>query len=120
MGRKKKTSKTLAKANKRLASLVAIDPKLDLGGGLTISAYKAIIGEHEGALGNYNTLLSQTDEGLNLVQRTEKKVKDWSERMLAAVAGRFGKDADEYEKAGGVRKSERKRPTRRAKAPAAK
>jgi hypothetical protein len=30
--------------------------------------------------------------------------------MLAGVASKYGKDSVEYEKAGGVRKSERKRP----------
>jgi hypothetical protein len=34
------------------------------------------------------------------------------ERMLIAVAAKYGKYSDEYEKAGGKRKSERKRPTR--------
>jgi hypothetical protein len=32
------------------------------------------------------------------------------------VAYKFGKESDEYEKAGGVRKSERKRPVRKASA----
>jgi hypothetical protein len=39
--------------------------------------------------------------------------------MLAGVAAKYGKDSDEYEKAGGVRKSERKRPTRTPVAPKA-
>jgi hypothetical protein len=33
--------------------------------------------------------------------------------MLIAVAAKYGKDSYEYEMAGGIRKSERKRPTRR-------
>lgn len=41
-----------------------------------------------------------------------------SERMLAGVAARYGKDSSQYEQAGGVRKSERKRPTRKTKTPA--
>ncbi len=36
--------------------------------------------------------------------------------MLIGVAYKHGKDSDEYEKAGGTRKSERKRPASRAKA----
>ena len=32
--------------------------------------------------------------------------------ITAGVASKYGKDSDEYEKAGGVRKSERKRPMR--------
>jgi hypothetical protein len=34
---------------------------------------------------------------------------DLTERMLAGVGSKYGKDSTEYEKAGGVRKSERKR-----------
>lgn len=37
------------------------------------------------------------------------------ERVLIAVAAKYGKDSDENEKARGKRKSERKRPTQRAK-----
>jgi hypothetical protein len=36
--------------------------------------------------------------------------------MLAGVLTKFGKDSLEYEKAGGVRKSKRKRPTRQVAA----
>ncbi|MBM4025843.1 MAG: hypothetical protein FJ280_10625 [Planctomycetes bacterium] len=53
------------------------------------------------------------DELGNQIKTQEKKLKDLTERMLAAVAARYGKDSDEYEKAGGTRKSERKRPARR-------
>jgi hypothetical protein len=35
--------------------------------------------------------------------------------MLAGVAAVYGKDSDQYEQAGGVRKSERKSPGRKAK-----
>jgi hypothetical protein len=33
--------------------------------------------------------------------------------MLNGVSVRFGKDSNEYEKAGGIRKSERKKPVRK-------
>ena len=38
-----------------------------------------------------------------------------SDRWLSLVGGRFGKDSEEYQKAGGVRKSLRKRASRKAK-----
>lgn len=34
--------------------------------------------------------------------------------MLAAVAAKYGLDSNEYEKAGGTRRSDRKRPSRAA------
>jgi len=64
-------------------------------------------------LEDYNSALSSVDELGNQIKTQEKKLKDLTERMLAAVAARYGKDSDEYEKAGGTRKSERKRPARR-------
>ena len=43
----------------------------------------------------------------------QRDIRALSERMLIAVAAKYGKDSYEYEMAGGIRKSERKRPTRR-------
>ena len=40
-------------------------------------------------------------------------MRDYSERILLAVAVKYGRDSNEYEMAGGVRKSERKRPVRK-------
>jgi hypothetical protein len=50
----------------------------------------------------------------NKFQAEITKLKDWNERMLAGVATAYGKDSSEYEQAGGVRKSERKKPVRKA------
>lgn len=62
---------------------------------------------------DYNSTLASADEKLNIFNAREKELKDMHERMLIAVAAKYGKDSDEYEKAGGKRKSERKRPTRK-------
>ena len=48
----------------------------------------------------------------------EKALDQLSTRMLKAVAVKFGENSDEYEKAGGKRTSERKRPQRKAAAAA--
>jgi len=61
----------------------------------------------------YNALLSQADQAQNELLAAEKAIRDLSERMLAGVASKYGKDSSEYEMAGGTRKSERKRPTRK-------
>ena len=109
MGRKKKTSKVLGAAQKRVAGLKAIDPKLDLGAGLTVPAFQTAIDGLSGNLDSYNTLLSQADEALNQVQKSEKDVRALNDRFLAGVRSRYGADSDEYEKAGGTRTSERKK-----------
>ena len=44
----------------------------------------------------------------------EKALRDLNERCLSGVAAKYRKDSSEYEKAGGMRKSERKRPVRKA------
>ena len=59
---------------------------------------------------SYNTLLSTVDEKLNKLKAQEKILDNWNERILVGVAAKFGKDSSEYEQAGGVRKSERKKP----------
>jgi hypothetical protein len=54
-------------------------------------------------------MLSDVDQFQNRVDTKEDKLSDKSTRFLSAVGGRFGKDSDEYEKAGGTRTSERKK-----------
>jgi hypothetical protein len=114
MARKKLTvNKRVQTAKQRLNGSKSIDPNLDLGNGLTIAAFEAVIGENEAAINDHNTTLSSLDQKGNLAISTAKAATEYSERWLAAVGVRFGKDSDEYEMAGGTRKSERKKPVRR-------
>jgi CII-binding regulator of phage lambda lysogenization HflD len=116
MSRRKKSTSHIEQAVTRLAALKSIDTKMDLGNGLDVPKYETAIKDLQTKLGDYNTMLSLVDEKLNMVQTSEKTLLDLSERMLAGVASKFGKNSDEYEKAGGKKKSERKRPARKAKA----
>ena len=112
MGRLKRTSKILDRANARAAGLRSIGA-LDFGNGLTSASYEQAIADAQAKLDDYNQTLSSLDEKANNLAAAEKTLQDFSERFLAGVAARFGKDSSEYEKAGGVRKSERKRPASR-------
>ncbi|HIK46368.1 MAG TPA: hypothetical protein IGR64_16030 [Leptolyngbyaceae cyanobacterium M65_K2018_010] len=114
MPRQKRSSIALEKAERRAAALKSINPGLDLGGGLTLDSYQLEIEQLRAQLNTYNESLSFVDRALSTVRDTEKQIGALSERMLIAVAARYGKDSYEYEMAGGIRKSERKRPTRRA------
>jgi CII-binding regulator of phage lambda lysogenization HflD len=114
MARTKKESVILAKAEQRLNGLKSIDATLDLGSGVTVAALQQSVTTLKQTLEDYNQMLSQLDEKLNLVSGQEKALRDLVERCLSGVAARYGKDSSEYEKAGGVRKSERKRPVRKA------
>jgi hypothetical protein len=115
MGRLKKTSKIVEEANVRLASIKSIDPNLSMGNTLNITVFNNKIEETKQALEDYNTALSMADEKANLYREKEKELKDLHERMLIGVAAAYGKDSNEYEKAGGTKKSDRKKPERKDK-----
>jgi hypothetical protein len=120
MARKKRTSPAVGRATKRAAGLASIDPKLDLGNGLTLDAFNAAITAHSGNVESYNTDLSNLDVALTNIKANEKALDQLSTRMLKGVASKFGEDSDEYEKAGGKRTSERARRQRKAVAAVAK
>jgi len=113
MSRLKKKSVVVEKAKKRLAGIESISPDLDLGNGLSVASYLAEIGRTEKKLDKYNTKLSDADKALNVFQDEEKKLNALSERILEAVGSIYGHDSDEYEQAGGTRKSEFKKRARK-------
>jgi len=113
MARSKKISTVLESAQTRLAALSSIDPKLNLGTGLGIDDYRTKITTTGQSLDTYNTLLSQVDGAYNDFLAEEASLRDLSERMLAGVGAVYGKDSDQYEMAGGRRKSEIKRAPRK-------
>jgi hypothetical protein len=109
MARAKRTSPTAEADGVRADSLESIDTNLDLGNGLSLSAYKSAISAVAFQLSAYNTKLSELDGLLNALEAGEKSLADLSERMLTGVATKFGKNSDQYEKAGGTKKSEIRR-----------
>ena len=116
MSRRKRTSLALQKAERRAAAMVSIEPALDLGNGLTLETYwEAINGLREKQY-RYNALLSSVDSLYNELLAEERSLGEMSEHMLSGVKVKFGRDSSEYEMAGGVRRSERKRPQRKGAA----
>lgn len=113
MPRPKRSSPVLEKGNRRAAALKSISPDLNLGERLTLERYQLELDKLQSQLDTYNESLSFVDRALSVVRDTEKEIKVLSERMLIAVAAKYGKDSYEYEMAGGTRKSDRKRPTRK-------
>ena len=112
MGRLRKSSRVIEKAQLRLQNIKAISPALDLGGGLTVASFDTAVERARGKLDEYNQALSAADQKYNDLLAEEKNIADVSARVLVGVAARFGKDSNEYEMAGGTRKSERKRAAR--------
>jgi hypothetical protein len=93
--------------------MVSIEPDLDLGNGLTLGAYWEAINGLREKQHRYNALLSSVDSLYNELLADERALGEMSEHMLSGVKVKFGRDSVEYEMAGGVRRSERKRPQRK-------
>ena len=108
-----RSSQALEIARRRLERLKSITPTPDFGTGFSISDYETEINALASLEANYNTTVSSLDAKLSENKVKEKTIRDLRERILTAIAFHYGKDSDEYVAAGGVRKSERKRPSGR-------
>jgi hypothetical protein len=115
MARRKRLSPVYDAAITRKAALASIDDKLDLGNDLTLTNYQTVIDDVKTALDQYNTMLSSVDIKLNELQAKEKLLQSMNERMLAGVAAKYSKDSNEYEQAGGTKKSETAARTKKPK-----
>ncbi|MBD2201193.1 hypothetical protein H6G33_01070 [Calothrix sp. FACHB-1219] len=113
MARPKRTSNILDKARRRIAGLKTIDSSLDLGNGLTLQLFSELIEDTSKKLEAHNIAVSEADQTGTLVSQAERSLADLSDRMLTGVASKYGKSSDQYEMAGGVRKQDRKRKTRK-------
>lgn len=98
----------LERAERRYASLRSLGSELTFGG-LTLNQYEMQIADVRAKLTAYNTALSAIDKAYNDVINAERVLGEMSEHMLLGVAVFYGKNSDEYEMAGGVRRSERRR-----------
>ena len=105
-----RTSRALASAIRRWERLSSIFPVPDFGVGFSIADFKAKIDAVVALEANYNRARSEVDAQLTTLKKAEKELLDYRERILIAVAFLYGKDSEEYVAAGGVRKSEQKRP----------
>lgn len=113
MARQKRSSRILEKAKSRLTGVQSIDEKLAINKKLTAQAYSAHINALSDKLSAYNKALADADALQIEVDKAEDFLADYSEEMLMGVGAEFGKNSAEYERAGGVRKSDRKRPARK-------
>jgi len=117
MARPKRKSETLEVARRRLAGIQQIKPKPDFGPGVTVEAYQAEINGFIDDQDAYNGNVAALDESGNLLDVREQGLADFSQRILAAVKAHFGPDSIEYELAGGVRRSDRKKAERTSNTP---
>ncbi|QFS43364.1 hypothetical protein GXM_00837 [Nostoc sphaeroides CCNUC1] len=99
----------LERAVRRAASINSIDPKLDLGNGLTLPAFSTLIETMRSKENAYNSALSSLDKLYREMLETEDELGDMTEHMLMAVGTRYGKSSIEYGMAGGVPKNQRRK-----------
>jgi hypothetical protein len=118
MSRQKRKSVVLLQAEQRLLGMKNIDPNLNLGGGCTTTAIESKINEAREQLNTYHSLLANADAACNELKRLEKELALLSKKVLKGAAVMFNEDSDQYQMVGGTRSSDRKRPTRKPKAPA--
>ena len=110
MGRRKRTFTTAVdEAEKRLAGLMAIDPALDLGNGLSVTGFNEQLNGIKDRVVVYNTALSAADKESNAIDDSMKALREFSRRMLAAIGAVYGYNSNEYEMVGGTRISDIKR-----------
>ncbi len=114
MTRRKRSSRTLDQATRRLSGLKSVDAKIVLDGGYSAAGYIKAIDNLRNKLDTYNTALSTVDSLYVDIANAERDVAQYSDQILTGVAARFGKNSQEYKATGGVRKIDRKRPTRKA------
>ncbi|AFY44719.1 hypothetical protein [Nostoc sp. PCC 7107] len=107
MPRAKRTSRILAKAQLRASGLKAIDPNIDFGDNNSLDYMQQQIDQLTAKIDTHNTALAVLDASRTEIERLEKNLSALCEKMLLGVAFKYGNDSNEYEMAGGVRKSDR-------------
>ena len=105
-----RTSKALEISRRRLERLKSIVPTPDFGTGFSIADFESKINELAIMQAEYNKARSDLDAQLSSLREEERELLDYRERILTAIAFVYGKDTPQYVAAGGIRKSERKRP----------
>ncbi|MBD2346044.1 hypothetical protein [Anabaena subtropica] len=109
MMRRKRSSPVLKKAVRRAAGINSINPKLDVGNGLTLPAFSILIETMQAKENAYNSALSNLDKLYREMLETERELGDMTEHMLMGVGVLYGKSSVEYGMAGGVPKNQRRK-----------
>ena len=87
----------------------------DFGPGLTAAGCESEVNGFSGELDSDNGDVAPLDGKQNSLNARELGLPDFNSRILSALEALYGPDSSEDELVGGTRRSERKRPTRKAK-----
>jgi len=113
MARKAKTDRELMPQRVRLSKVKSVEADFTANAEVSVAKLEENINESEAILSEYNQMLAAADAKGNDYDASVRKGMDLSERLLEAIGLKYGKDSNEYEMAGGKRKSERKKPVRK-------
>src|SRR5699024_1489626 len=107
MSYQKKTASTpLDKLKFRIEALKSVNPDFDLGSGMEVTQLEQFESDLETGIDSYNTTLSDADDLRDSIRAMERRANDVSERLMASVIMKYGRDSLEYQRMGGTRKSE--------------
>jgi methylthioribose-1-phosphate isomerase len=106
---RKRTSLALQNAQLRVAALETIDPELDLGSGISVSAFNAKIEETRQTIEAHNKALSAVDQTRSTIVDLERSLTDLSTRLLSGVATVYGKSSSQYKMTYGPKRVRRTR-----------
>jgi hypothetical protein len=98
------TLKSLDKAQRRMVGIRNLKLELNLGKGLSMSEFSTQVETLQGKLDAYNAMVNALAQQREEIETMERSLRGTSERMLGAVASIYGKESDEYEVAGGVKR----------------
>ena len=105
---RQRTSPALETAQRRLNGLKYLNPHLDLGNGISAKQFATLTDELDTKLTAYNATLTSLDHSRAEIEALEERLRKVSERVLITMASLYGKESDEYEIAGGVKRVSRK------------
>jgi hypothetical protein len=109
MTQRKRNSIALTKAERRIEGMQTINAELNFDNGFSIATYNTKVIELREKLAAYNQAQIIVDKTHNALIEAERELNTYSEQMLLNVASRYGKNSDEYEMAGGTRRSVRRK-----------
>ncbi|MBS1793290.1 MAG: hypothetical protein JSS81_05520 [Acidobacteria bacterium] len=105
--------KDVQSAQQRVNGMKSVDERLDLGNGVTVETFTAAIKGVTDEIAEYNMMLADLDAKANLIDSKIGLMKDFAKRALTGAEYKYGPDSNEYERIGGIRTSDRKKPGRR-------
>ena len=107
-----KYSTKYTKARNQFSGLKTINDQFSLHDDINVTTFDDKLKAVENAYSEVNQLKKQQDAKRANLKKMETDLNNYSQRVLSGIGSKFGFDSEEYEKAGGVRKSKRAIPKR--------